>query len=89
MNDGMDARLSRTLFRLANLQWDVRERNFNRPWSRVLVTKLLTITDHAAVDKWVDVGAVQVSLTGADERDTGMGHTAVSPGISVTCSGVG
>ena len=89
MNDGMDAWSSRTLFRLANLHWDVCERNLDRPWSSVLVIKLLTVIDRAAVDEWVDVGEVQVSLTGADERGTSMGQTAVSPGISMTSSGVG
>jgi len=80
---------SLALFRLADLHWEVCERNLSRPWSSVLVTKLLTVTDHAAVDKWVDVRAVQVGPTGTDERDASMGHTAAPPGISVTSSGVG
>lgn len=50
---------------------------------------LLFVTDHAALHKWVDAGEVRVILTSADERDTVVGQTSVSPGVPMTPSGVG
>ena len=80
---------SRTLLRLANLHWDVRKRNFDCPWSSVvLVIVLPFVADYAALHKWVDVGAVRVSLTSADERDTTAGQAAVSCGVPMTSTGV-
>ena len=84
---GITAGSSLTLLRLADLHWDIRKGNFDRP--RSCVHLFLFVTDQAALHKWVDVGAIRVSLTGAGERDAVIGQTAVSLGVTMASAGVG
>ena len=78
----------RTLLRLANLHWNVRERNLNRSWPGVLLVVLLLVADRTTLDKWVGDGAVRVKVTSADGRDTVKAQASISSGGPMT-PGVG
>ena len=83
VNGGTDACLSRTLFRFLNPHRDFCEKDLNRLWwCGFLVIILLNFADPAAVN----VGIVQVSMTGPDERNIDIDEPTVFP---TTLSGAG